>query len=62
MNRKIIDYSYARSRDLSKLVEFVNEMIKDGYEPIGGIAIEHGGEEGYISAEKYCQAMVKYSG
>ncbi|HEY5123666.1 MAG TPA: DUF1737 domain-containing protein [Ignavibacteria bacterium] len=54
MGRKIIEYKVIEKCDLKELVERVNDLIKNGWEPFGGIASE--GVEG-----DFCQAMVKYS-
>jgi hypothetical protein len=53
MEYKIID-----SRDIQNLIVGVNMEIKNGWIPLGGVAIMTRSESGY-EYSKYCQAMTR---
>jgi hypothetical protein len=53
MNRYISDYTVFQRRALAEIENCVKHKIKDGWEPIGGIAIDSNG--------LFYQTMVKYS-
>ena len=62
MKIKISDYFIAADYEKSSLERIVNDMIKEGYIPFGGIAITYSpnfnnNPKGVIF---YSQAMVKY--
>jgi hypothetical protein len=38
--RSYMEYSILKCADLDELVKLVNDKIKHGYEPIGGLVIE----------------------
>jgi hypothetical protein len=52
----IEEYSVVRGADVTTLVRNVSTAIRDGFQPLGGIAFsaDHGGH--------YLQAVVKYEG
>ncbi len=56
MTKKVVNYTVVRRPTDDCLVWKVRDLIKDGYEPIGGI---HTYKEGFFT-RIYCQAMVKY--
>ncbi len=44
-------YQVARNANLSAFIKEVEGMLKKGYEPLGGVAVD--------SDECYCQALIK---
>ena len=55
--KKIIEYQaiYALERDFEEFPSYVNDWIKDGWQPLGGICVNTINDEEY-----FYQAMVKY--
>ena len=52
---KIIEYQVATADgDVKELIDFVNHLIKDGFQPLGGISVATSAE-----VPRYAQAMVK---
>ena len=49
----VVDYKVLSSMDLDTLEEYVNGLIRKGWEPQGGVSVEHG------VIFRYMQAMVK---
>ena len=67
MNRKIKEYIIVGNWDPMHLSINVNDKIKEGYEPIGGIATSKGKlinpkelEDLNSEEDEFYQAMVKY--
>jgi len=56
INMKIIEYDTATSDSEQTLKEFINKKIKNGWQPLGGIAIAISPEDHDV----YSQALVKY--
>jgi hypothetical protein len=57
--KKIIDYTIIRGGILSELEDRVFSLLKEGWQPLGGIEyIEMGYGENSVSY--FCQAMVRY--
>lgn len=54
-DRKIIDYVIVYDSIIAKLQKAVLEKIKEGYIPLGGVAVSNG-----VYSETWAQAMVKY--
>lgn len=62
-------YFLCSSKYLHNMAETVNSMISEGWQPIGGIAVERGtrldnNKEGQVIMAEYTlyqQAMVKYA-
>ena len=52
---KVLDYTYVSTSDESKIKTLVNENIKNGWQPLGGIAVANNG-----SKIIFIQAMVTY--
>lgn len=50
----IEEYSLIRAEDARKLVANVMAAIRDGFQPLGGVAVSNAGV--------YMQAVVKYEG
>ena len=48
----VVDYKVLSSSDLETLEKYVNGLIRDGWEPQGGVSIEHG------VIFRYMQAMI----
>jgi len=55
--RKIVEYSIAFSITSYDLEKKVNSLIKNGWEPIGGLSVIDSHASGH---RPYSQAMVKY--
>jgi hypothetical protein len=55
-SKRIIAYMVVRSPDTDSVVREVNDYIREGFEPYGGIATAN--SEG--AAANYVQPMVKY--
>lgn len=56
MNKKIVDYCVVLRADATTPLEIgVMELIRDGWEPIGGVSVHI--QDGYTY---YAQAMVRY--
>jgi hypothetical protein len=53
-----MEYFVAQGETIDKLVSRVNNMIKAGFKPIGGVSISYSRSDGY-TVEKYYQAMIK---
>lgn len=49
--RKVVDYWICYETHVARLVELVNDRIKEGYEPLGSVI---------SSLDFYVQAMVRY--
>lgn len=58
MTQKIIDYKIVESNYTNTLAEGVNQLIKEGYVPQGGIAFIK--TQNMIHKELVAQAMVLY--
>lgn len=58
---KIVEYKIARGVD-GNLAEAVNQMIADGWQPLGGLAAVVSTVRGYGAKRQhvYSQAMVRY--
>ena len=57
--KKIIDYTIIRGGILSELEDRVFSLLKEGWQPLGGIEyIKMGYGENSVSY--FCQAMVRY--
>lgn len=55
-----MEYCVVRHEETGKLVEAVNKLIKEGWEPQGGIAIKAWNLDArYGKYEAYYQAMIK---
>ena len=54
---KICQYEVIERLRLSDLVDIVNSRIKEGWEPVGGVAVLHTGE--FVQREFYIQAVVR---
>lgn len=53
--KKIIEYNIEYARDEDQLIVSIDDAIKNGWQPIGGLAVNtHDGREYFY------QAMVKY--
>jgi hypothetical protein len=52
-------YMVITQRDISELVRAVNDSIKLGWQPVGGIALGLGSEGGTTKAAIFYQAMIK---
>ena len=48
---KVKDYDIAKAKDSETLAREVFDLLKEGWEPIGGVALDN---QGYL-----CQAMIK---
>jgi hypothetical protein len=63
MKHEIADYFVVTDLEKSSLERVVNEMIKEGYVPLGGIGITYA--PNYFNSPMgtivYSQAMVKYA-
>jgi hypothetical protein len=55
---KIIEYRIVSDSDTNKVEEEVNALIKEGFQPLGSIAVSYAPSE-----EKFCafQAVIKYA-
>jgi hypothetical protein len=53
-----MEYEIAESNSLIEMVEDVNNMINEGWEPFGGIAVSSCETWGY-KEKTYIQAMIK---
>lgn len=60
-DRKVIEYRVMSGKTIRDLGITVNEAIKMGYQPVGGILMQDRFEEGYHHERKYNQPMVKYN-
>ena len=49
----VVDYKVLSSSDLETLEKYVNGLIRDGWEPQGGVSIEPG-----VIFFRYMQAMI----
>ena len=58
MSERVVDYAVVSESDQKRLVSAVNELIKAGYEPLGGIAVVAPGDVVYL---QYIQSLVKKS-
>ena len=54
-----MEYCVVRHEETGKLVEAVNKLIKEGWEPQGGIAIKAWNLDSRYQIETYYQAMIK---
>lgn len=59
MNGKIIDYTVVSEHDSHVLVASVRDLIKQGYEPIGGIQVVAPVINGGEVAPLFAQALVR---
>ena len=59
MNGKTTDYTVASEHDCGALISKVNDLIKEGFEPLGGIQMVAPVLNGDEVAPLYAQAMVK---
>jgi hypothetical protein len=55
----LMDYVILLARDPSSLASQVNDLIKRGWQPQGGVAASEVHEEGTAAATQWAQAMVK---
>lgn len=61
--RKIVEYTIVTRDDTPTFMEVMNYMIKNGWQPLGGLAIEHslsGSSPNFKFKTSPFQAMVKY--
>jgi hypothetical protein len=64
MSRKIIDYQILTNESQYTLTTTVKGYIRDGWEPLGGVAVvdyQGKGLVGGIGRYEFAQAIVKYS-
>ena len=61
MSARVVDYAVVSEHDQHGLVSAVNELIKAGFEPIGGIAVVAPVLNGDTVAPLFVQALVKKS-
>jgi hypothetical protein len=51
--KKIVEYKVVKFTSDKELVNVVNSLIKEGWQPLGGVSIAN-------EIMDHCQAMVKY--
>lgn len=58
---KATEYEVVMSISLSELIEIVNNSIKDGWQPLGGITVNNESVHDDSITPNYYQAIVKVS-
>jgi hypothetical protein len=59
--KKISDYVVISSCFQKKFNEEANKLIREGWQPLGGVSISHQGPEDGSGSTEFAQAMVRYS-
>jgi hypothetical protein len=59
MDSKSTEYRIARQPDLEDLKEEVERLMKEGFQPLGGVAVEQAIDQSGYAKGDYLQAMAR---
>jgi hypothetical protein len=59
--RKIVEYFIVEDENLGNLETYVNDKIKEGFEPFGNMTVIHQTHDGFTTYHFY-QTTVRYEG